>query len=60
MQLKSHKAEGATTTVLRLDRLFPETSTTNLTNDTTIMMGQSGVQQELQQRGVLVSETKTK
>jgi hypothetical protein len=60
MELKSHKAEGITTTVLRLGRLFPESSTTKLVNDTAVQISQFGTERQLQQHGVLVSETKTK
>jgi hypothetical protein len=60
MKLKSYRAEGTTTTVLRLDRLFPGTSKTNLINDTSVLIDRFGVEQELQQHGVLISETTTK
>jgi hypothetical protein len=60
MNLKAFKADGTTTSVLRLDQLFPEASTTNLTNDTTILIEQFGGPQELQQHTKLHSETKTK
>ncbi len=60
MELKSFRAEGITTTVLRLGRLFPESSKTNLINDTTVLIDRFGDKKELQQHGELVSETKTK
>jgi hypothetical protein len=60
MKLTSYRAEGTTTTVLRLGRLFPESAKIRLVNDTTVLIDRFGVEQELQQHGVLVSETKTK
>jgi len=60
MKLKSYRAEGTTTTVLRLGRLFPESSKTILINDTSVLIDRFGVEQELQQHGELISETTTK
>ena len=60
MKLKSYRAEGTTTTVLRLSGLFPESSKTKLINDTSVLIDRFGDEQELQQHGELVSETKTK
>jgi len=60
MKLKSYRAEGTTTTVLRLGRLFPETATMNMTTDISVLLDQFGVEQELQRRGVVTSEIKTK
>jgi hypothetical protein len=60
MNLLSLEAKGTTTAVLRPGRLFPETSTTDLTNDTEILLEQFGAQQQLHQHTELRSEMKTK
>jgi hypothetical protein len=60
MKLKSYRADGTPTTVLRLGRLFPESSKTTLINDTSVLIDRFGVEQELQQHGELISETTTK
>jgi hypothetical protein len=58
--LQSFEARGTRTSVLRPDRVFPEASTTDLTNDATILLQQFGGEHELQQHTELRLETKTK
>jgi hypothetical protein len=60
MSLKSYKADGQVKSVLMLNHLFPTSSTTKLTNETTVVIESPGAQQELTQRTVLDSELKAK
>jgi hypothetical protein len=60
MSVKSFKAGGTVNSVLWLSRLYPELSKTNLINDTTLLIENMGMEQEMQQHTELTSELKGK
>ncbi|MHC4217308.1 MAG: DUF6263 family protein [Planctomycetota bacterium] len=60
MSVKSFKAGGTVTSVLWLSRLYPESSRTKLINDTTLLIENMGMEQEMQQHTELTSELKGK
>ena len=60
MSVKSFKADGTVNSVLWLTSLYPESSTTKLINDTTLLIENMGMEQEMQQHTELHSELKRK
>jgi hypothetical protein len=60
MSLKAYQAEGTVTTVLRLSRRLPESLVRAMTIDITLLFGNPGAEQELQQHTELRAETRKK